>query len=322
MDNDSSQRSPSNCVSCADETGATNVSGTTEAASTTGITAATNAAGVADTSGTPCTSGATDTPGTKGAAGTTGMTSADGFACSQLHGLSVAGSVMIPNAGTAWQLIMQSGVLVPCTVGVSLDEVLRVGLELSEEQLAPVDALLLDGMPVDEPEKTIVPDKARLALASALPGIAGLAMKKGSAVRGLRSGITHSTDELPHPRPGWICLSLYSLTLPQLAGHFLERGVFVETAQLLRYARLAPDDLCVLNGKTMQTSSLANLPGNLFGNLSSSLPSALTSDQTSGLPPDLHGNSPGNCQPGFMPEGTSQSGSPVIFRLCVKLCLS
>ncbi len=163
----------------------------------------------------------------------------------------------IPDAGPAWGLILQSGATVACTVGIPLARLLRDELSLTETQLRPVDALLLDGMPVDEPEHAIVPDGARVALAAGLPGIAGLAMKSGSAVRGLRSGITYTEREKPAPHPGAVLLSLYSLVLPLLAGHFLQRGVRVDAAQLCRYARFSPDDRCLLGGKELFARDLA-----------------------------------------------------------------
>lgn len=162
----------------------------------------------------------------------------------------------IQEAHPAWSLILQSGARIACTVGIPLAKLLRSGLGLCTEQLRPVDALLLDGMPVDEPETTIVPDGARVALAAGLPGIAGLAMKSGSAVKALRSGITHTRGGTPDPRPGAILLSLYSLVLPLLAGHFLQRGILVEAAQVLRYARFAPDDRCLLGKKALLARDL------------------------------------------------------------------
>ncbi|MDR2892717.1 MAG: hypothetical protein LBV80_06500 [Deltaproteobacteria bacterium] len=172
-------------------------------------------------------------------------------------------TIEIPHANPAWKLIMQSGARLDCTVGITLSELLRHELALSDEQLAPVDTLILDGMPVDEPEKTVVPDNSRLALACALPGIAGLAMKKGSAVRGLRYHITHGLDESSAPHSGWISLFLYSLTLPQLAGHFLTRGIIVGADQIIRYARFAPEDRCHLTLNQRNGADVLAGPGNL-----------------------------------------------------------
>lgn len=168
-------------------------------------------------------------------------------------------SLHIPDANPVWRLLLQSGVGVACTVGIPFMTLLRDELGLNNEQLRPVDALLLDGMPVDEPELAIVPDGARIALAAGLPGIAGLAMKSGSAVRALRSGITHSGGEAHRPRPGTILLSLYSLVLPLLGGHILQRGVLVEPSQLMRYARFAPDDHAALSGYAGRALSMPEL---------------------------------------------------------------
>jgi len=157
----------------------------------------------------------------------------------------------IPEASPSWGLILQSGVRIASTVGIPLHLLLRRELELTEDQLRSVDVLIMDGMPVDDQKKTIVPDRARLALAAGLPGIAGLAVKQGSAVRALRAGITHTPGGDPHPRSGTICLSLYSLVLPLLAGHFLRRGVMVEAAQVLRYVHFAPADRCLLDNSRL-----------------------------------------------------------------------
>lgn len=177
---------------------------------------------------------------------------------------AIVHTLHIPQASPAWKLIMQSGVAIKCMVGISIDLMLRREFELSEEQIAPVDSIILDGMPVDEPEKTVVPGFARLALASGLPGITGLSMKKGSAVRGLRSGITHTGTSTETPTPGEVTLSLYSLTLPKLAEHFLARGFFVEPEQIKRYSRFAPEDNVLLDGMPLQAKdleySMAGLP--------------------------------------------------------------
>ena len=167
----------------------------------------------------------------------------------------------LPEAAPSWGLILQSGVRVPCTVGIPLSLLLRRELQLSEELLWPVETLLLDGSPVDEPDTAIVPDGARLALAAGLPGIAGLAMKSGSAVRALRGSITRKNQDAPvGPTPGSIILSLYSLVLPILAPHFLKRGVIVSVEQLRRYSRFAQAPCGILSEHTMPLEDVFALP--------------------------------------------------------------
>lgn len=166
-------------------------------------------------------------------------------------------AIFIDQAGAPWKLIMQSGVGLRRTIGLPMTEFLSDQLELSHEQLALADALVLDGMPVDDPKTAIVPDGARLALAAGLPGIAGLAMKSNSAVKVLRATITHLKQEEANPRPGRILLSLYSLVLPLLAAHFLSRGVLIKADQFRRYARFSPDDLCLFESQSLKASDLA-----------------------------------------------------------------
>lgn len=164
----------------------------------------------------------------------------------------------IDKANPAWGLLMQSGAEIKCQIGISLDKFLNKELGLSQEQLAPIDVFILNGVPVDELDKSFVPDGARLALAAALPGIAGLAMKKGSAVRGLRAGISTKQTQIS-PRPGSIQLSLYSIALAQLAGHFLEKGIIVKSTQIIRYAKFAPQDICDLDGQKLKISELVEI---------------------------------------------------------------
>lgn len=161
------------------------------------------------------------------------------------------------DADPAWRLIMQSGVGVSCTVGVPVADFLAGELAIPADEAAKIDVILLDGMPVDEPAVAIVPDRARLALAAGLPGIAGLAMKSGSAVRALRGGITHVAAGQPNPAPGCVTLSLYSLVIPLLADHFLRRGVLVTASQIRRYAGLAGEGVCRFDGARVEVSALS-----------------------------------------------------------------
>lgn len=162
----------------------------------------------------------------------------------------------IERASPSWRLIMQSGVGIGCTVGITAEAFLAKEMGLSPEQIDGVEALFLDGTPVDDFATAIVPDGARVALAAGLPGIAGLAMKKDSGVKVLRATITHFEDREEDPRPGGVTLILYSLLIPALAGHFLGRGVVVTAGQLRRYAGFAPDDMCTLGARAMPVGAL------------------------------------------------------------------
>ncbi len=183
----------------------------------------------------------------------------------------------IPDAGSGWSLIMQSGAILPCMTGIPLERLLLKEFALPVAKLAKIDVLLLDGKPVDAPKTTLVPAHSRLALAAGLPGIAGLAMKSGSAVRGLRPGITHrqAEDAAPEPRRARIELALFSLALPLLAGHFLRRGVLVAAGRVLPYLRPAITQRCILDGRPVSreeaVAQLDALPENALVELTAEL---------------------------------------------------
>lgn len=164
----------------------------------------------------------------------------------------------VSGADSGWQLLMQSGVLVGCTTGIPLLPLLQNELELPAGLLARIDVLLLNGKPVDTPETALVATGARLALAAGLPGIAGLAMKSNSAVKGLRPGITHhhQDDDAPDPAPGHVELALFSLALPLLAERLLLAGVCLPAGKLARYLRPALKGICLLDEKEHDLASL------------------------------------------------------------------
>jgi hypothetical protein len=174
-------------------------------------------------------------------------------------------AMTIESAGRGWGLLMQSGAGVLCTVGISLKRLLHEEFGLTPEQTERIDVMLLDGKPVDMPEATIVPHGARLALAAGLPGIAGLAMKSGIVVRGLRPGITFRSDEreMQTPEPGKVELVLFSLALGMLAGHFLVRGVVIRVEQLVRYARMTGNETCLFCGQARSVDDALDELGRL-----------------------------------------------------------
>lgn len=159
--------------------------------------------------------------------------------------------IHIENASSSWGLMLQSGVEIAGTVGMPVDTFLSGELGISEEIIARIEVVLLDGMPVDDIASAILTDKARLALAAGLPGIAGLAMKRGSAVKALRGGITYIPVGSPRLQSGSVILVLYSLVIPMLAPQILRKGALVNMEQVRRYARFAPDDICISSSGTI-----------------------------------------------------------------------
>ncbi|MDR1086621.1 MAG: hypothetical protein LBP22_17630 [Deltaproteobacteria bacterium] len=161
-------------------------------------------------------------------------------------------SLYIEPAGSGWTLLMQSGVMVDCLVDQSLETLLKEDFSLTDCDLTGIEALILDGSSVDDIKNTVVRDQSRLALAAGLPGVAGMALKKDSALKGLRNSITCRAEDIPEKsKPGRICLALYSLVLGRLGSRFLRNGIYVTPKQLLRYASFNLGDLVRVGGRVL-----------------------------------------------------------------------
>ena len=167
----------------------------------------------------------------------------------------------IPQAAEGLGLVMQSGVLLECTTGISLEAMLLGEFRLDAAQRKAIDVFFLNGMPVDNPAEAIVTTGSRLAIAAALPGLAGLAMRSGSAVAAMRAGITYRGEESDaiQPAQGYITLTLFSLALPLLAPVFFRRGVLVQARKLVPYMRPALVQTVQVDGQEQDFTQCAAL---------------------------------------------------------------
>lgn len=145
----------------------------------------------------------------------------------------------IMTTSTAWRLLLQEGVFLDVTTGASLRNLLTGQLGLEADYVEQhVDAVFLDGHPIDDIDMTSVPDGGRVAIAGALPGAAGIAMRRNSPVAALRGGITGKGDVVkPTEDRGRIQMRLFGLVLHTVAHRLLQRGVIVEAARLASFLR-------------------------------------------------------------------------------------
>jgi len=166
---------------------------------------------------------------------------------------SLALRVFVPDAGSGLALLMQSGVLMECLTELPLTRLLREEFGIPDALRAKIDVYFLDGQAVDDLDAAIVLSGSRLTLAAGLPGIAGLAMRSGSALAGLRPGITYAgaKTRMGEAQPGRIEVALFSLALPLLAPHFFRRGVLTRANTLLPYMRPAVLESCIVNNRRL-----------------------------------------------------------------------
>lgn len=127
---------------------------------------------------------------------------------------------------THWTGIMQHGVTVEAPVGGTVRHVLEAGFGFAHDYVEDrIKTVFIDGMPVDDIDTAVVHDGARMGLAAALPGAAGIAMRRNSPYAALRGDITRGAEAEEEIVPGRITLLLFNLIMVEKGGQFLLQGV-------------------------------------------------------------------------------------------------
>jgi hypothetical protein len=135
--------------------------------------------------------------------------------------------------------LLREGFEVMTEPGTSLQTFLGQEVGLSNDVLDSACAtVFLDGHPVDDLETARLRPGCRLALSGAMPGVCGITMRRHSPVGGMRSGIALADEaeegDTPYAGEGICRVLLFNLALNQAGLAFLEHGVLVEAARLLR----------------------------------------------------------------------------------------
>ncbi|GAB6126431.1 hypothetical protein [Humidesulfovibrio idahonensis] len=100
-----------------------------------------------------------------------------------------------------------------------------------------IQTVFLDGSPVDDIDQDSARPGCTLALAAAMPGVAGIAMRRGSPVGVFREGVTHHADAAgaagaEQTRPFALTLKLFNSVAVECLANVLEKGVEVRAARL------------------------------------------------------------------------------------------
>lgn len=89
-----------------------------------------------------------------------------------------------------------------------------------------ITTVFLDGSCVDDLKTTIIKDGSVLALSSAMPGLAGATMRRGSTYASLRESITYSEKgDSTLGSEGTVTVKLFNVLINELGPVFLQRGI-------------------------------------------------------------------------------------------------
>ncbi|MHC1700687.1 MAG: 3'(2'),5'-bisphosphate nucleotidase CysQ [Humidesulfovibrio sp.] len=177
-----------------------------------------------------------------------------------------------PEALLALTPILREGVTVSLRPGLSLRQSMIQDLGLCPECVEErVQTVFLDGSPVDDIDVDSAAPGCTLALAGALPGVAGIAMRRGSPVGVFREGITHGVAQIQAGKAGQArtvgaTLKLFNTVALECLTAVLEQGVELRAGRLAELLEADPAALAQagfsLDGQTIDRAGLmATLTG-------------------------------------------------------------
>jgi len=123
---------------------------------------------------------------------------------------------------------LQCGIKLKARVGISIHTILTQELGLKSADVEKIETVFLDGKTVDDLDASLVKDGSIVALSSAMPGLVGATLRRGSFYAAMRSQITDAgAADSTVPRQGMVTLKLFNLVIKELGPVFLKRGIWL-----------------------------------------------------------------------------------------------
>lgn len=158
------------------------------------------------------------------------------------------------------------GVAIPCALSVRslLCDLLGLDPGFVEQRVA---TLFLNNSPVDDLDATLVSPGDTLALAAAMPGVAGMTMRRNSPIKTMRADITcarTAAEAGPDPA-GTVTLKLFNFIALEAGPALLAQGVLAPAPALAQALRDNSRHVLrlFLNGKPATPDDLARLAGDV-----------------------------------------------------------
>lgn len=143
-------------------------------------------------------------------------------------------SLILPLAQLpAFSSLLQKGVWLRVQTGCSVASLLTEQFKIAENYIVErITTLFLDFKPVDNLETAYVSDGSTLALSSAMPGLVGTTMRRGSHLAAMRGDISCPTQQPSVSVMGRIRIKLFNLVMNELGETFLAHGVLLTNGEL------------------------------------------------------------------------------------------
>jgi hypothetical protein len=133
---------------------------------------------------------------------------------------------------SAFSQLLQQGIWLRVQTGCSVASLLTEQFGITENYIVErITTLFLDYKPIDDLETVYVNDGSTLALSSAMPGLVGTTMRRGSHLAAMRGEISFQTGQKVESGIGRIRIKLFNLVMAELGATFLAHGVSLSNAE-------------------------------------------------------------------------------------------
>ena len=134
---------------------------------------------------------------------------------------------------SAFYPLLQRGVWLQVQTGWSVASLLTEQFPIEENYIVErITTLFLDFKPIDDMETTYVKDGSILALSSAMPGLVGTTMRRGSHLAAMRGDISCQAQQQGTSGAGRVKIKLFNMIMAELGAIFLAHGVCLTRGEL------------------------------------------------------------------------------------------
>jgi hypothetical protein len=145
----------------------------------------------------------------------------------KLQGTATLSLELVAEQVVSLFLLLQNGFFVKACVGCTIKDFFVKQLGLSPDYIETrIQGIFLDSKPADDIETAILRDGARLTLSGTMPGLVGIALRRGPLAV-FRHSITHrETGNYTYSGDGYIQLKLLNLLMKDMGPELLRKGIY------------------------------------------------------------------------------------------------